>query len=185
MSAAESDSLVPRIGRAIRERRKAAGLTLTQVAQRAGISVSHLSNIENGLSIASLPLLAKVASAVGISMADLTRDENRLVAQPGRLPDDGWRVLSHPDLETRIVAGSFEGDAELEFPLPLAGRDCFLTVLSGGVTVTVDGKEHTLERGDAIDARSAAAVSMRITDGARLVCSTSPASRGSDIRSAR
>lgn len=179
MNAADADSLVPRIGRAIRDRRKDAGLTLTQVSQRAGISVSHLSNIENGLSIASLPLLAKVAATLGISMADLTRDGGRLVARPGRLPErgDGWRELSHPDLETRISAGSFASGEALEFPLPVSGRDCFLTVLRGSCTVTVDGAEHQLGQGDAIDARSAAAVIVTTTSEAQLFCSTSPSAR--------
>lgn len=179
MNAAESDALVPRIGRAIRDRRKASGLTLTQLAQRAEISVSHLSNIETGQSIASLPLLSKVASALGIGMAELTRDENRLVAHSGRFPTrgDDWRILSHDDLETRIAAGDFSAGDELVFPLPLEGRDCFLTVLSGAVTVVVDGIEHELEQGDAIDARSAAAVSLVVVADARVVCSTSPSSR--------
>ncbi|MGO1497846.1 helix-turn-helix domain-containing protein [Agrococcus casei] len=183
MNAPESDALVPRIGRAIRDRRKASGLTLTQLAQQAEISVSHLSNIETGQSIASLPLLSKVASALGISMAELTRDENRLVAHSGRLPTPGehWRILSHDDLETRIAAGDFAAGAELAFPFPLEGRDCFLTVLSGAVKVTVDGGEYSLGQGDAIDARSAAILTIVVADDARVVCSTSPSSRDTGI----
>ncbi|WP_293699109.1 helix-turn-helix transcriptional regulator [uncultured Agrococcus sp.] len=175
----EQESLVPRIGKAIRTRRKDARLTLTQVAQRAEISVSHLSNIENGLSIASLPLLAKVAAALNISLAELTRDENRLVARAATLPDaaDGWRELSHAALETEIMAGSFDNGSTLAFPLPLAGRDCFVTLLRGSAIVTVDGVQHALDRGDAIDARSAVDVTLLITEDAQIVCSTSPSSR--------
>ncbi|TLQ01422.1 helix-turn-helix transcriptional regulator [Nesterenkonia salmonea] len=69
----KAEHLGARIGEAIRRRRKDARLTLTRVARRADISVSHLSNIENGLSIASLPLLAKVAAALNTSLAERTR----------------------------------------------------------------------------------------------------------------
>lgn len=174
----ESQHLASRIGESIRKRRKNARLTLTQVARRADISVSHLSNIENGLSIASLPLLAKVASALSISLAELTRDQDRLVVQSSRLPEpqEGWRELSHPSLETRIMAGSFDKGDTLSFPLPLSGRDCFLTILRGSAIITVDGTQYSLNKADAIDARSALNVSMQIKRDAQILCSTTPSS---------
>lgn len=175
----ESEPLAVRVGKAIRTRRKDARLTLTQVARRADISVSHLSNIENGLSIASLPLLAKVAAALHISLAELTRDESRLVVKPSSLPGphEGWRELSHPALETRIVAGSFDKDDSMEFPLPLSGRDCFMTILKGSAVITVDGTQYALQRGDAIDARSAVSATILVTDDAEIICSITPSSR--------
>lgn len=174
-----SDPLSFRIGGTIRERRKGARLTLTQVAQRAEISVSHLSNIENGLSMASLPLLAKVASALNIGLAELTRDEDRLAVQPSSLPspEAGWRELSHHALETRIMAGSFTADDRLEFPLPLRGQDSFIAILKGSVTVAVDGAEYPLQQGDAIDARCALSMTISVAAAATVVCSTTPSFR--------
>ncbi len=174
-----SDQLAYRIGEAIRRRRKDARLTLTQVARRADISVSHLSNIENGLSIASIPLLAKVAAALRISLAELTRDEDQLVVQSSRLPtaQEGWRELSHPSLETRIMVGSFDEEDSFDFPLPLQDRDCFLTVLRGQAEVTVDGTRYDLRQGDAVDARSVFRVNVRVTAEAQILCSTTPSSR--------
>ncbi|WP_150461364.1 helix-turn-helix domain-containing protein [Nesterenkonia ebinurensis] len=174
-----SDQLAFRIGDAIRRRRKDARLTLTQVARRADISVSHLSNIENGLSIASLPLLAKVAAALNTSLAELTRDEDQLMVQPSSLPDplQGWRELSHPSLETRIMAGSFDRDERLGFPLPLSGRDLFLTVLRGAAVITIDGTEYALRQDDALDARSTLSATITVTEDAEVLCSTTPSSR--------
>ncbi|NDK31714.1 XRE family transcriptional regulator [Nesterenkonia haasae] len=167
-----------RLGEAIRRRRKDARLTLTQVARRADISVSHLSNIENGLSIASLPLLAKVAAALNTSLAELTRDENRLVVQQSHLPGprEGWRELSHPSLETRIMAGAFDAGDNLDFPLPLSGHDCFLTMLSGSAVVTIDGAEYSLAPGDALDARSVLSAMIHVTEDADILVSTTPSS---------
>lgn len=178
MTAVESEQLATRIGESIRKRRKEARLTLTQVARRAEISVSHLSNIENGLSIASLPLLAKVASALRVSLAELTRDQDRLVVRSSKLPgpQEGWRELSHPSLQTRIMAGSFDCGDTLHFPLPLSGRDCFVTILRGSVIVTVDGTQYALHQADAIDARSALSVGMHIKKDAEILCSTTPSS---------
>lgn len=179
VSRMNAEHLGARIGEAIRRRRKDARLTLTQVARRADISVSHLSNIENGLSIASLPLLAKVAAALNTSLAELTRDENRLVVQQSRLPGplQGWRELSHPSLETRVMAGSFDAGDALDFPLPLSGLDCFLTLLSGAAVVTIDGTGYSLQHGDALDARSVLSARIRVTAEADILVSTTPSSR--------
>ena len=64
----ESDSraLVRRqLGGAIRRRRHAASLTLATVSERAGISVSMLSQVERGLLDPSLDTLRNIADALG------------------------------------------------------------------------------------------------------------------------
>lgn len=179
MSEKNTEQLAARIGAAIRARRKEARLTLTQVARRADISVSHLSNLENGLSIASLPLLAKVASALQASLAELTRDEDRLVVQTSSLPsaEEGWCELSHQELQTRIMAGEFDAGDRPDLPLPLQDRDFFLTVITGAIEVIIDGTSYTLERGDAIDARSVLSASLTVIENAQVLCSTTPSSR--------
>lgn len=59
------------VGYALREQRLAHRLTLSQVAERAAISRSLLSKIENGLVSASLDTLARIAQALGVSMSSL------------------------------------------------------------------------------------------------------------------
>jgi DNA-binding NtrC family response regulator len=56
------------IGRRVRERRHAAALTLKQLANRTGLSVSLISQIELGKSAASLSTLHKLAAALGVPM---------------------------------------------------------------------------------------------------------------------
>ena len=67
------------IGRRLRHIRRAAGLTLDQVAAAASISASALSLIENGKREAKLSLLSTLAAALDSSLSDLLT-----VAAPSR-----------------------------------------------------------------------------------------------------
>lgn len=67
----DEDEVHAAIGRQSRARRKALGLTLKQMARRANLSVSLLSQIERGESSASLSSLFKIAIALGVRLADL------------------------------------------------------------------------------------------------------------------
>jgi CheY-like chemotaxis protein len=59
------------LGGAIRERRKALGLTLAQMAQRTGVSLGYLSQIELGKNSASIETLYRISLGLGIKMAEL------------------------------------------------------------------------------------------------------------------
>jgi len=56
------------VGQRIRERRHAHPLTLKQLANRTGLSVSLISQIELGKSAASMSTLHKLAAALGVKM---------------------------------------------------------------------------------------------------------------------
>ena len=56
------------VGRRLRERRQGSQLTLKQLANRTGLSVSLISQIELGKSAASMSTLHKLATALGIRM---------------------------------------------------------------------------------------------------------------------
>ncbi|MCA9509802.1 MAG: response regulator [Myxococcales bacterium] len=56
------------VGRRIRSRRKERTLTLKQLANRTGLSVSLISQIELGKSAASMSTLHKLATALGVRM---------------------------------------------------------------------------------------------------------------------
>jgi CheY-like chemotaxis protein len=59
------------LGSAIRERRKALALTLAQMAQRTGVSLGYLSQIELGKNSASIETLYRISLGLGIKMAEL------------------------------------------------------------------------------------------------------------------
>lgn len=65
------EALRESLGSAIRERRKALGLTLANMSDRTGVSLGYLSQIELGKNSASIETLYRVCLALGIKMSEL------------------------------------------------------------------------------------------------------------------
>jgi DNA-binding response OmpR family regulator len=65
------EALREALGTAIRERRKALGLTLAQVAERANVSLGYLSQIELGKNSASIETLYRICLGLRVKMAEL------------------------------------------------------------------------------------------------------------------
>lgn len=60
-------------GAKVRLLRENAGLTLTELAQRARISKPYLSQIERGLRNPSPPVASRIANALDIAIVDMRR----------------------------------------------------------------------------------------------------------------
>ena len=67
----KENNLEQAIGRAVREFRKALGITVADLATSTGLSVGMLSKIENGAISPSLTTLQAVARALGMPITDL------------------------------------------------------------------------------------------------------------------
>ena len=65
------EALRESLGNAIRDRRKELGQTLAQMAQRTGLSLGYLSQIELGKNSASIETLYRISLGMGISMSNL------------------------------------------------------------------------------------------------------------------
>src|SRR5213078_745322 len=65
------EALREQLGAAIRERRKALGLTLAEMARRTSVSLGYLSQIELGKNSASIETLYRIALGLGIKMSEL------------------------------------------------------------------------------------------------------------------
>ncbi len=65
------EALRESLGSVIRERRKSLGLTLAQMAQRTGVSLGYLSQIELGKNSASIETLYRISLGLGLKIADL------------------------------------------------------------------------------------------------------------------
>lgn len=63
-----------RIGQRIRKYRKAYGLSQEQLAEKVGISVTHMSHIETGNTKLGLPVLVALAEVLQVQCDDLVRD---------------------------------------------------------------------------------------------------------------
>lgn len=116
--------LARRIGIAIRDARRRAGLAQWHIAAKAGISQSFASRIERGLgSTASLETLAACAAAVGLQLAAF------IELAPGADPPRDVEHLRRQDLLIRLAR---EGDwsARPEHPIdPEAARSRMIDVL--------------------------------------------------------
>jgi transcriptional regulator with XRE-family HTH domain len=75
------------------------GLTLGEAARLAEISDSHLSAIEIGRKVPSLPILAKVVAVLDLSLYEVLRDVARPMVRTGRLDTQtsGPAVISHEE----------------------------------------------------------------------------------------
>lgn len=82
----------------IRERRKAKGLTLAQLSEKAGISVAHLSEVERGVKSLHGHMLEKLANALdapidALISAEGSEKASRLIYITSRLQDDDLERL--------------------------------------------------------------------------------------------
>ena len=68
-----SNNPQPALGSAIRELRGKAGMTQEVVAQRAGITVAHLSGIERGHANPSWAAVMAIAEALDVSIVEIAR----------------------------------------------------------------------------------------------------------------
>jgi DNA-binding XRE family transcriptional regulator len=59
------------VGRELREERLASGKRLIDIAEEAGVSPQYLSEVERGLKDPSSELLAAMAGALGLSVAEI------------------------------------------------------------------------------------------------------------------
>ena len=156
MSAANATdaSLAVRIGERLRALRKQRQLTLAVLAHQAGISVSYLSAVEKGVNLPSLPVLAGLTEALGVSIPAVLADEGRPHVQVSRIPaEPGVAKVSHPllQLENAVIRAAAHDSGSC--PLELDGRDVFLYVIDGQLEVMVDGAAYEIGPGDAIDVR--------------------------------
>jgi len=111
-------------GSKIKEFRKERGLTLIQLAEKAGISPSFLSGIERGVKKASINVLNKLSASVNIPVSYLV-SENNPSAQ-----DDGQRIklirnsrgltieelAEISDLPSSVITEYEEGSRKLSLP---------------------------------------------------------------------
>lgn len=96
------------IGQRIRKIRKARGLSQEQLAERAGISATHMSHIETANTKLSLPVFVAIAEVLEISADALLYDEKR--ESVSAVQNDIASVLERCDArQARIIAEIVKG----------------------------------------------------------------------------
>lgn len=164
MTATDSLDLGNLLGRRLRDRRRELGLTLADLGAAAGISVGHASSIEKGGSLPSLPVLARIAHTLELTLADVLRATVTPRFAEGHVDDPPPVAQLAPEgSRIRIVRVRLEPDAGAEPPLPPTGvDDVFVFVHAGSIEIEVNGDErHELAAGDSIHCHSPRRIAWR------------------------
>lgn len=153
------------VGSRLRDLREAAGITLTELAQTAGISKAHLSRLENGGRSLSLATLLTLAAALRVPVASILpreldpHDDDRGVVPGGgpvvRASGLQLRPLTHRK-DTVLQPFHVIVPAERSWsPGVTHPGEEWIYVLRGIVTVVHGDRADTLHTGDSIhlDAR--------------------------------
>jgi transcriptional regulator with XRE-family HTH domain len=154
----------------VRERRLELGKKLAEVAAAADVSTGYLSAIENGGSLPSLPVLARLSHALELSLAEMLRTSASARLARGRVNDAlGSKRLAAEGSDLQIVRLAGKPDSSGLAPIELGETDVFLFVYSGCLTVAVDGVEFELAPGDALQCDRPRTVEWRVTGSERAV----------------
>ncbi|MDH4442804.1 MAG: XRE family transcriptional regulator [Rhizobium sp.] len=152
------------VGERIRALRMRRGLTLEHLAEASGVSRAMISRIERAEASPTAALLARLCSALGVSLSVFFADEGaaaqplvRRADQPvWRDPESGYlrRAVSPAGTGsgTDIVEVEFPAKAEVRFPGRATGRSQtqHVWVFEGVIELTVGDTVHRLEAGDCL-----------------------------------
>jgi len=145
-----------RVSERLRTLRTERGLTLAEVAGRAGMDPSTLSRLESGARRLTLDHLPVLARALGVPVEDLLgappQEDPRVRSRPRSR--DGmtfWELNRHPEAGGQH-AFKIRLPADRREPILRSheGRD-WLFVLSGRVRLVLGEQEYVLEPGEAVD----------------------------------
>ena len=139
----------------LRDRRRAAGLTLEAAAHRAGLSAAHLSRLESGLRQPSLPVLLGLARMYGTTVSDLlgetTAEPDPIVRGAGMaaVPAGGWTYWRAGGTGRAMQALRVHVPARSQRALVRVhpGEE-WLHVTAGELVLGLGARTHTLAPGD-------------------------------------
>ena len=155
------------LGRRIKSQRLVAGLTLEQLAAKAGFGKAYLSRIENGKKMPPIATLSRLADVLGIEAASLLagpaygvswrgvsvvrHDEQRPTVLGGSAFGYDYLALSNVTAAHALQPFLFAFPAEIDkFIFFQHDGEELLYVLSGRIEWQVGVEKYVLEAGDAI-----------------------------------
>ncbi len=160
------DEISLRTGRAVKQRREAAGFSLRALAARSGISSSMISDIERGVKSPTVVTVVRLAQALGVNAAALVdggsdsaprirvlrRDEAAGGEEPAR-----WQSLGPASPDSRIDFVRYQiPPATVLGPSAAhaAGTVEHMHVAAGTVRITVGEETAELSAGDSCSCRT-------------------------------
>ena len=167
-----------RLSTRLRQARQMRGMTLKVLADEAGCSESLLSKIENGKAYPSLPMLSRLVKALDMSMGWMFDDRDGkapIIFRAGRSPAQPVRDQAItverviPDVDGHTLRCNIfhvEAGAASDGDHQHAGEEAGY-LLHGQIELTIDGRPHRLNAGDAFAFRADQPHSYRNTGPAR------------------
>jgi transcriptional regulator with XRE-family HTH domain len=156
------DGVLEQLGPRLRGERQRRGISLEALAAASGVSRSMISDVERNAKMPTVLVLARLATALGVTVSRLLGEDQAARVIMIRRADQtvvteaaGWqrRILSPtlPNVEfefirTTVAAGVVVG----EFAPHVAGSREYVAVESGELIVTLDGTDHRLRAGDSL-----------------------------------
>ena len=146
----------------IRAYRLRRNLTLAQLSELSGISIGHLSRLENGTRTPTVRLLLQLARALGVSVGELvgeTPEQNTVYVSRSadrrtiEADDTSLQSLSDPSLRWLQAVELNLHPGRVGEPATHAGEE-WIYVLSGAIEVDVNGGTCSLAADDAVHFRA-------------------------------
>lgn len=159
---ADVDGVLAKLTAQLRLQRTRRGLSIEDLAAASGVSRSMISDIERGAKVPSVLVLARLATALDVTVSRLLGEDQpepvillRASGQPTLTDPSGWerRILSPnlPGVEFELIRTAVPAGVVIgAFAAHAPGSREYVAVESGRLLVTLDGVEHLLAAGDAL-----------------------------------
>jgi transcriptional regulator with XRE-family HTH domain len=151
------------IGRRVRRLRQSRGLSLGDVATKAGLSRSLLSKVENARVSSPIATLVNIATALDTTVGHLIgadnsercvvvrRDERKLVTAKQATDGYTYETLGHKRLDKRMEPFLVTYPVGAAVPPRYSHRgEAFMFVLKGRIEFHYDGQAMVLRQGDSV-----------------------------------
>ena len=151
------------LGPRLRERRNELGKTLAALAREADLSTGYLSSIETGASIPSLPVLARIARALEVTLAEILRSSSSTRLARGHIADgDAASELAAGNSQLQVVRQRGEPGEAGDAPVELGHGDVFVYLYRGRLEVTLEDGKFELGPGDALHCDRPSTIAWRV-----------------------
>jgi transcriptional regulator with XRE-family HTH domain len=149
------------LGPRIRALRQARNITLRELAARAGVTESFLSQVEREVTSPSIASVQRIARALDLAIAELfiesvpsgrvvRRSERRRIAYPGLGAVDEF-LTSDMNGRLQVIVSTIEpGGGTGDEPYAHESDEEVVIVLAGRLELWVADEHHLLEEGDSI-----------------------------------
>jgi transcriptional regulator with XRE-family HTH domain len=149
------------LGPRIRSLRQARRITLRELAERAGVTESFLSQVEREVTSPSIASVQRIARGLDLGIADLfvdetplgrvvRREDRRRIAYPGLDAVDEFLTLGRSGRLQVILSTLEPGGGTGDEAYAHESDEEVVIVLEGRLELWVGDEHHVLEQGDAI-----------------------------------